>query len=459
MTTEIQVLPEQPKYEQLLDRRYLDREATLALHSGDGTITKEKQAFIDRQEELMKKLEEMLKEHTYHFSTLRRFKVYEPKERVIDVPNFYPDRIIERAATDLIKPLIIESLVTNTYGSIKGRGLHGCAAAIQAAIADGRGHWYFVKVDARHYYESIDHTRLKRLVRDLVEDDELYELIAAIIDAHDKGLAIGVYPSQYLANLYLSIVDWAMMEGYGFRFYFRYMDDIVILVPTKEEAQRALAILKDLFKMIHLTMKSNERIAPISYGIDFCGYVFYPTHTRLRKSIKEHAQRKARELDKAGVSDAEWAQQMASYYGWFKHANCANLWLSLVKNRHIHYKSKDKMKSLAEIKKSAPGEFGLPKDNFVSVLDIINTELEFKEVKDCKPFKEDNHGRYQTDGREREKRVAVRFSYPGEETEHYTITGSESLVDRLNEVKHEMPFTARIVTRVSARRKEYYAIE
>ena len=459
MTTTIDCLPEQPTYAQLCDREYLEREATLALHSGDGSITKEKQAYLDNQRENMEKLEEMLKKHTYKFSTLRQFKVYEPKERIIDVPEFFPDRIIERAATDLIKPLIISSLIENTYGSIKGRGLHGCAEAIKAAIKDGRGSWYFVKIDAKKYYPSINHRRLKRLVRGLVEDDELYELMAAIIDAHEKGLAIGVYPSQYLANLYLSIVDWAMTEGYGFSLYFRYMDDIVILVPTKEEAKRALAILRDLFGMIHLEIKENERIAPISYGIDFCGYVFYPTCTLLRKSIKENAQRKAAELDKAGVSDAEWAQQMASYYGWFIHADCAHLWLSLVKNRHIHYKSKDKMKSLAEIKKSAPGEFGLPKDNFVSVLDIINTELEFKEVKDCKPFKEDNHGRYQTDGMEREKRVAVRFSYPGEETEHYTITGSESLVDRLNEVKHEMPFTARIVTRVSARRKEYYAIE
>ena len=451
MTTNIQA--PQPTYAQLCNREFLEQEARLALQSGDGKITKEKQAFIDNQEENMRRLEEMLQTHTYQFSTLRQFKVYEPKERIIDVPEFYPDRILERAATDLIKPLIIESLVPNTYGSIKGRGLHGCALAIQEAIQDGKNGWYFIKIDAKKYYPSINHKRLKRLVRELVEDDALYQLMAAIIDAHKQGLAIGVYPSQYLANLYLSIVDWAMIEGYGFKHYFRYMDDIVILVPTKEEAQRALGIMKELFRMIHLTIKENERIAPITYGIDFCGYVFYPTHTLLRKSIKERAQRKAAELDKAGVSDEEWGRQMASYYGWFKHADCAHLWLSLVKNRHIHYKSKDKMRSLAEIKQSKPRDFGLPKDAFISVTELINVEIEFKEAERRAPFKDENGNE------ERGERVAIRFSYPNAETEHYTISGSRSLIDRVLEVKDEMPFLAKIIKKRSARGKEYYTIE
>ena len=115
---------EQPSYEMLCKREYLERAADLALLSGKGKITPDKQAFISKRHELMDKLEDMVRNETYKFSDLYQFKVYEPKERVIDVPNFFPDRILERAVTDLIKPLIIDSLIENTFGSILGRGLH-----------------------------------------------------------------------------------------------------------------------------------------------------------------------------------------------------------------------------------------------------------------------------------------------------------------------------------------------
>ena len=440
----------QPSYDTLCDRFYLETAADLALRSGDGTITRQKQAFLDNREKRMIELMHMMQTQSYTFSELHQKIIYEPKKRIIDVPDFFPDRIIERAATDLIKPLIIDSLVRNTYGSIKGRGLHDCAAQIKMAVALAGPNAYFVKIDAKHYYESIDHDRLKRILRDLLEDDRLYDLFCGIIDAHKKGLAIGVYPSQYLANLYLSIVDWAMIEGYGFKYYFRYMDDIVIILPNKQEANRALDILKYLFALIKLTIKNNERVAPLAYGIDFCGYVFYPTHTALRKSIKLRAQRKARLLDKMGVSDEVWKQQMAAYYGWFVHADCAHLWLSLVKNRHIHYKNK--MKTLAEIKESLSGMFDLPKSQFVPINELANTEIVVEDTKILPPFDQD-------DDKRQHDRIAIKFAYLDQSGEHYTISGSIAVVERLSRYKEHLPFTLKIVERVSARKKTYYCIE
>lgn len=436
-------------YDALCDRLYLEQAANLAILSGDGKITKQKQAFLDNREERMLQLIEMMTNETYQFSRLHKRIVYEPKERIIDVPDFFPDRIIERAATDIIKPLIIDSLITNTYGSIKGRGLHSCAACIKAEIAK-HPNGYFVKIDAKHYYESINHDRLKRILKDLIGDGSLYRLFCAIIDAHDKGLAIGVYPSQYLANFYLSIVDWTMVEGYGFTHYYRYMDDIVILVKDKQEAHRALGILSDIFAMIHLTIKNNYRIAPLSYGIDFCGYVFYPTHTALRKSIKERAKRKARELDKKGVSDEVWKQQMASYYGWFIHADCAHLWLSLVKNRKITYKRK--MKSLAQIKEGlSSGMFGLQKSAFISFEELHNQEVIIQEIKIIPPF--------DIDDKRQDDRVAIKFAFLDDNDVHYTITGAIAVVERVKRYQEHIPFTVKVVRKVSARRKQYWSIE
>lgn len=436
---------EQPSYEMLCKREYLERAADLALLSGKGKITPDKQAFINKRRELMDRLEIMVKNETYKFSDLYQFKVYEPKERVIDVPNFFPDRILERAVTDLIKPLIIESLIDNTFGSILGRGLHQCVTQIAEVAKSNKEIKYFVKVDAHHYYESIDHVRLKNIIRTLVADTGIVKMLDAIIDVHTRGLAIGVYPSQYLANFYLSIVDWAITEGYGYEYYYRYMDDIVILVKDKQEANKVMNILKELFTISKLTIKNNARIAPISYGINFCGYVVYSECTLLRRSIKIKAQRKARALDKAGVPDLVWAQQMASYYGWFKHANCAHLWLSLVKNRKIHYKSKEKMKKLSDIKNAVHKEFGLSRDSREKVTTLVGLLLEFHDIEMSEFYTNMKSNEADEDGKKREKFV-VKFRRVGEEEYKYFITAGV-LAERIMEYKNSMPFEATIEER------------
>lgn len=436
---------EQPSYEMLCKREYLERAADLALLSGKGKITPDKQAFINKRHELMDKLENMVRNETYKFSDLYQFKVYEPKERVIDVPNFFPDRILERAVTDLIKPLIIDSLIENTFGSILGRGLHQCVTQVAEVVQSNKKLKYFIKIDARHYYESINHERLKNIIRTLVADDGIIRMIDAIIDVHSRGLAIGVYPSQYLANFYLSIVDWAITEGYGYEYYYRYMDDIVILVRDKKEANQVLEIVKDLFTIAKLTIKNNLRIAPISYGINFCGYVVYSECVLLRKSIKLKAQRKARALDKAGVSDKVWAQQMAPYYGWFKHANCAHLWLSLVKNRKIHYKSKEKMKKLSEIKNAVHKEFGLSRDSREKVTTLVGLLLEFHDIEMSEFYTNMKSNEADEDGKKREKFV-VKYRRVGEEEYKYFIAAGV-LVERIMEYKDSMPFEATIEER------------
>ena len=436
---------EQPSYEVLCKREYLERAADLALLSGRGKITPDKQAFINKRRELMDRLEIMVKNETYKFSDLYQFKVYEPKERVIDVPNFFPDRILERAVTDLIKPLIIESLIDNTFGSILGRGLHQCVTQIAEVAKSNKEIKYFVKVDAHHYYESIDHVRLKNIIRTLVADTGIVKMLDAIIDVHTRGLAIGVYPSQYLANFYLSIVDWAITEGYGYNYYYRYMDDIVILVKDKQEANKVMGILKELFTISKLTIKNNARIAPITYGIDFCGYVVNSNCVLLRKSIKQKAQRKAKALDKVGVSDEVWAQQMASYYGWFKHANCANLWLSLVKNRKVFYKSKKKMKKLSDIKNAVHKEFGLSRDSRERVTTLVGLLLEFHDIEMSEFYTNMKSNEADEDGKKREKFV-VKFRRVGEEEYKYFITAGV-LAERIMEYKNSMPFEATIEER------------
>ena len=44
-----------------------------------------------------------------------------------------------------------------------------------------------------------------------------------------------------------------------------------------------------LGKALRLSLKADIRLRPLTAGIDFLGYVVYPTHTRVRRRVLNHA--------------------------------------------------------------------------------------------------------------------------------------------------------------------------
>ena len=108
---------------------------------------------------------------------------------------------------------------------------------------------------------------------------------------------------------------------------FRYMDDVIILSDSKEELHNLLKEIKKYLRdNLKLELKGNEQIFPIkSRGIDFVGYVVYPTHVELRKSIKTNMIFKMRLLkEKSELTESELCS-VNSYKGWLQHCNSLNL--------------------------------------------------------------------------------------------------------------------------------------
>lgn len=249
---------------------------------------------------------------TFKTSEYDTFKISEPKERLIFRLPYYPDRIVHHAIMNVIKPTFIKTFTHDTYSCIEGRGIHLAANKVKKAIK-GTDSKYCLKIDIRKFYPSIDHGVLKALIRKKFKDAKFLNLIDEIIDSAD-GLPIGNYLSQYLSNYMLCFLDHKIKEEYKVTHYFRYADDMVFLSDDKGFLHLVLSrILQDL-KELKLEIKNNYRIFPTSKGIDFLGYVFYPTHTLLRKSIKKNMIKRFRN-----------EKSRASYKGWCDHCDAKNL--------------------------------------------------------------------------------------------------------------------------------------
>ena len=275
-------------------------------------------------------LHESLKNGTFKTSKYHIFKIYEPKEREIFRLPYFPDRILHHAIMNVLEPIWVSVFNKDTYSCIKNRGIHACAKNVKHALKqDPDGTRYCLKIDVRKFYPSIDHEILKQVVRRKIKDGSLLALLDEIIDSVPSGVPIGNYLSQYFANLYMAYFDHWLKETKGVKYYWRYADDIVILAPNKEVLHSLLhdirAYLRDNLK---LKVKRNYQVFPVdSRGIDFLGYVFYHSHTLLRKSIKQKLCRRVAKLNKRKVAPTkeQYKQQICSWWGWCKYCDSINL--------------------------------------------------------------------------------------------------------------------------------------
>ena len=263
------------------------------------------------------KLHEILKNKEYKTSPYINFKVYEPKERIVSKLKFFPDRITHHAIMNVLEPIFTKLFTTDTYSSIKGKGIHSAAKAVKKALDDVPGTTYCLKLDITKFYPSVNHQILKNQLRRKFKDRDLLWLLDEIIDS-SEGIPIGNYLSQYFANFYLTGFDHWIKETKKVKYYFRYADDIVVLTDNKQDLHALLSEIKQyLNDNLKLHVKGNYQVFPVEKrGIDFVGYVSYHTHTRLRKTIKKRAAKAFTKNNKA---------VKAAYWGWLKHCDSKHL--------------------------------------------------------------------------------------------------------------------------------------
>ena len=291
-------------------------------------------AFKQDMEGHIERIVHLLKTKTFRNAPYTRFITNEyGKPRGIAKLPFFPDRIIQHAVCRVLMPIWDAQLIRDTYACVKGRGIHDGVRRIKSALKDDRaGTTYCLQIDIKKYYPSIDNAIMKQIVRRKVKCADTLWLLDEIIDS-DKGLPIGNYTSQHLANIYLSDFDHYCKEALGIKHYHRYCDDIVILGADKDTLRTYLShIRKYLDEKLNLQVKSTWQIFPVkARGIDFLGYRFYHSHILLRKRIKKAMKRRILQISRhASPANSKAVRcTISSYKGWLVHGNCHNLMRSL----------------------------------------------------------------------------------------------------------------------------------
>lgn len=256
------------------------------------------------------------------------------KTRKIYMPEIH-EQWLHHIIVLILEPIITATAYPYSCGSFPKRGAHYGKKQILRWIKSGKGIRNFAKIDIRHFYDSIRLPILMRELRIRIKDEWFLYIIELCLQGFKKGIPLGFYISQWLANYLLEPLDKFITETLGLKKDMRYMDDVTIFDDNKKKLHRAIVEIQIFIgRRFRLKLKHNYQVCKFCYKkgertigrcLDFMGFLFYREKTLIRKNIMLSATRLAKHMHQAKEAGrgyfAKHIKAMLSYMGWF---SCTN---------------------------------------------------------------------------------------------------------------------------------------
>ena len=256
------------------------------------------QNFYQNLDQNLASISNDLKNGSYRPGPYNFFLVKDPKERVIAASQVR-DRVVQHAVMNHYDPIFDRHLIYDSYACRTGKGTH---KAVLRAFHFAKASRYFLKMDVRKYFDSIDHAILKRLLVKIIKDKKVLQLFYTIIDSGNsnsgKGIPIGNLTSQYFANYYLSAFDHHFKERCGARRYIRYMDDILIFFNNKDCIKNSYSQAVN-YACTKLQLALKPQISGLlTDGAPFLGFLVRPSGIYLQKKTKIRYKTRIAEIER-----------------------------------------------------------------------------------------------------------------------------------------------------------------
>jgi RNA-directed DNA polymerase len=163
-----------------------------------------------------------------------------------------------------------------------------------------------LKTDVQAYYASIDHHLLLQRLAVYITDPQVLHLIAQYVHRcaergglyweSTQGIPLGSPLSPLMGACFLTELD-AALAALGL-FSVRYMDDILVLAPTRWTLRAAVKVVNPILASLHLAKHpDNTVIGRVAQGVDFLGDHVRPGRLLVATKTLEHCVARACRLD------------------------------------------------------------------------------------------------------------------------------------------------------------------
>jgi RNA-directed DNA polymerase len=280
-------------------------------------------------------IQKQLRDGSYRFGPYKSFTVQEKKFRhVIDAP--IKDRVVHWMLYEYMLPIWQPRFIHDTYGNLPGRGTHAAVQRLAQFCRSPESQWV-LQLDISKYFYSVNHDLLKDRVLRHIGDERLRHLLVDLVGSfvtdgqYDdlfqadsmyrrtlyKGMPIGNLSSQLFANIFLNDFDHWVKETLRVKRYIRYVDDIVITGRSIAELQKLRSLVIERMAADGLTIHPKKiRIAPVSAGVPFLGYIVWPNHISIGAYGRRRYLHRLRQHETGGYDRAE---SLASYAAMLSH--------------------------------------------------------------------------------------------------------------------------------------------
>lgn len=262
------------------------------------------------------------------------------KKRTIVIPRAN-EQVVHHMIVNVLAPILRKSMYEHSYASLPGGGIHNGARLVRKWLKhDRKNTKYFLKLDIKSYFASIDREILYKMLKKKIHDARFLGVLRDVIMTPEgTGIPLGFYTSQWLANFYLTGLDHYIKNTLKARYYIRYMDDMVIFGSSKRKLWKVFDGIREYLRGLKLTLKGSYQLARFQYCrsgktygrfLDFLGFRFYRDHTAMRRKIMLKISRKAKMVAAKERPTAYDARQLLSLYGWLRHTDSHRFMVSRI---------------------------------------------------------------------------------------------------------------------------------
>ena len=265
-------------------------------------------AYTRQLQQNLQRLQQQLLSGEVETGGYHTFTIYDPKKRLICATPF-SQRVLHHALMNVCHASFEKQQIATSFASRPGKGTY---SALDRAREYHRHYRWFLKLDVRKYFESIDHSILKQQLCRMFKDKDVLLIFQQIIDSYataaGKSVPIGNLTSQYFANHYLLVADSYVKNELRVPAYVRYIDDMVLWHHDKEALLEIGYRFQDyLAGELRLQLKPfclNES----AKGLPFLGYLLFPGSVRLAGRSKKRFITKSRLYDHY-LHTGRWSQK------------------------------------------------------------------------------------------------------------------------------------------------------
>ena len=276
------------------------------------------------------KLYHEINERNYKPKPYSAFISEKPVKREIFASEFR-DRVVHHLIFNYINPIFDPLFINDSYSCRINKGTsYGIKRAdyfIKSCSQNYKKDAYIMKLDIEGYFMSIDKIVLFKIIKKQIisrqdkltcELDLILFLLEKVIfcdptkgcviksgreawqglpkskslffSGKNKGLPIGNLTSQLFANIYLNEIDQFIKRELKFKYYGRYVDDMIFVDSDKERLILSIQKIKE-YLAINLSLRLHPKkiyLQHISKGVNFLGVFIKPYRILAGKRVKKN---------------------------------------------------------------------------------------------------------------------------------------------------------------------------